>query len=60
MNVTITKSISSFFTKLCVDIKDIRQYFHSVAWVMSQEWDLGVLGVKNIVMWHIKLKRDDQ
>ena len=42
-------------------IKQIKQDFHLVAWVMPKGWDLGVLGVKslffpNLVMWHIKLK----
>ena len=37
---------------LCVvsqmkDIKHIRRGFHLVAWVMSQGWELGVMGVKN-------------
>ena len=27
------------------DTKHIRRDFHSVAWVMPQGWDLGVLGV---------------
>ena len=27
------------------DTKHIRQDFHSVAWVMPQGWDFGVLGV---------------
>ena len=43
------------------DTKHIRQDFHSVAWVMSQGWDFGVLGVprgqkknSNMVKWHIK------
>ena len=27
------------------DTKHIRQDFHSVAWVMTQAWDLGALGV---------------
>ena len=54
-------------------IKHIRWDFHSNAWVMPQGWDfkcLGVLGgggggggqklnFLNIVMLHIKLKRDD-
>ena len=43
--------------------KHIIQDFHSVAWVMPQEWDFGALGCpggqkkfffSNMVMWHIK------
>ena len=49
-----------FFHQTLCRCKHIRQYFHSVAWVMSQGWDMGVLRVKIIVMWHIKLKRDDR
>ena len=30
------------------DIKHIERNFHSVAWVMTQWWDLGVLEVKNL------------
>ena len=30
--------------------KNIEQNFHSVARVMSQGWDFGVLGVKNLSM----------
>ena len=46
---------------LCVfsqmqDIKHIRRDC-SVALVMPLGWDLGVLGVKNMVMWQIKLNR---
>ena len=29
------------------DIKHIDQNFYSVSWVIFQEWDLGVPGVKN-------------
>ena len=32
------------------DIKHIERKFHSVPWVMSKWWDLGVLGVKNLSM----------
>ena len=45
------------------DIKHIRWDFHSFVWIMSQGWDLGMLGgggqkfdVLNMVMWLIKLK----
>ena len=31
---------------LILDIKHIKQNFHSVAWMMHKGWDLGVLGVK--------------
>ena len=42
------------------DIKHIRRDLHSVAWVMP--WVLGGQKSKflNIVMLHIKLKKDDQ
>ena len=38
------------YQTLCVfsqikDTKHIRQDFHSVTWVMPQEWDFGALGV---------------
>ena len=53
----MTKSIfQDFFAKLCVfseikDIKHIKQNFHSVAWVMHQGWNLGVLeGTKILVL----------
>ena len=50
--ISITKSIS----KICIpnfvfvfsqmkDTKHIRRDFHSVAWVMPQGWDFGVLAV---------------
>ena len=44
--ISITKSISKIFTKLCVCShkkrhKHFKRDFHSVAWVMSQGWDLG-------------------
>ena len=53
------------YQTLCVlsqmkDTKHIRLNFHSVAWVMPQEWDFGALGCpmghlfSNMVMWHIK------
>ena len=32
------------------DIKHVKQNLHSVAWVMPQGWDLGVLG-SNILAW---------
>ena len=43
-------NFKDFYSKLCVfspmkDTKHIRQDFHSVAWVMPQGWDFGVLGV---------------
>ena len=49
-------NFNGFYTKLCVfsqinDIKHIEQNFHSVAWVMPQGWDLGVLGVSKILAW---------
>ena len=54
------------YQTLCVfsQIKDTKHFehdFHSVAWAISQEWDLGMLWVKNlifpnIVMCHNKLK----
>ena len=31
--------------------KHIEQNFHSVAWVMSQGWDLGVLGGSKTLAW---------
>ena len=39
------------YQTLCVfsqikDTEHIKRKFHSVAWVMPQGWDLGVLGVK--------------
>ena len=49
--ISITKSISKIFMpNLCVfsqmkDTKHIRRDFYSVAWVMPQEWDFGLLGV---------------
>ena len=49
--ISITKSISKIlYQTLCVfsqmkDTKHIRRDFHSVAWVMPQGWDFGVLAV---------------
>ena len=50
--ISITKSISKIFLyqTLCVfsqmkDTKHIRRDFHSVAWVMPQGWNFGVLAV---------------
>ena len=42
------------------DIKHIRQYFHSIAWVMLSVLGGQKLNFLNIVMLHIKLKKDDQ
>ena len=49
-------SILRFYTKLCVrsykkDRKHIEQNFHSVAGVMPQGWDLGVLGGSKTLAW---------
>ena len=50
---------SQFHTFLCQTlfvfsqikhIKHIDQNFHSMTWVMPHEWDLGLLGVKNLSM----------
>ena len=47
--ISITKSISKIFKPNFAYLltnkiykKNIRQEFHSIAWVMPQEWDLGV------------------
>ena len=44
------------------DAKHIRQDFHSVAWVMPQGWDFGVLGVprgsKKIKHGHVAYQID--
>ena len=46
-----------FYTKLCAivltikDRKHIEQNFHSVARVMPQGWDLGVLGGSKTLAW---------
>ena len=41
------------------DIKQIKQGFHSISWVISKGWDFGALGCpgvkQNMVMWHSKL-----
>ena len=68
--ISVTMSISKIFIPnfVCVltneRYKHIRWDFYSVAWVMSQGWDFGSLGVprwsiffSNMVMWHIKSTR---
>ena len=51
-NNLLQSQIQCFWNQtLCVfsqmkDIKHIRRDFYSVAWVMPQGWNLGVLGVK--------------
>ena len=47
-----------YYQTLCVysqmkDTKHIRRDFHSVAWVMPQGWDFGVLGVPS---WYLFFK----
>ena len=45
--ISITKSFSKIFIPnfVCVLTKHIRRGFHSVAWVMPQGWDFGMLGM---------------
>ena len=45
--ILVLMSISKVFLSNFLCRKHIEQNFHSVAGVMSQWWDLGVLGVKN-------------
>ena len=50
-NFNYKVNFKDFYTKLCVCShkwnikKHIRRDFHSIAWVMPQGWDFGVLGV---------------
>ena len=48
-NFNYKVNFKDFYTKMCVfsqmkDTKHIRRHFQSVAWVMPQGWDFGVLG----------------
>ena len=65
--ISITKSISKIFIPNFVvfsqikDTKHIRRDFHSVAWVMPQGWDFGVLAVprwSKIYFQILKLQKD--
>ena len=45
-NFNYKVNFKDLYTKLCVcSTKHIRRDFHSVAWVMPQGWDFGVLAV---------------
>ena len=49
-NFNYKVNFKDLYTKLCVfsqmkDTKHIRRDFHSVAWVMPQGWNFGVLAV---------------